>query len=86
MEPQILFLAKRAISRNGSIAPVLTEPAVPTTRNGTAPLFWSATIAARSAATSIAKRASVGIQRIESVPSPNKSAAFWIHVCVSFDP
>ena len=43
----------RAISGSGSTAPVLTEPAVPTTRHGTSPAATSASSCRRSAATSI---------------------------------
>ena len=75
-----------AISRKGSTTPVLTDPAVPTTRHGTSPAALSTSICRRSAATSIRRSLSVGIQRIESVPSPPMSAAFWIHVWVSGEP
>ncbi len=39
----------------------------------------------RSAARSMRCSASVVIQRIASVPMPDRSAALWIHVCVSPD-
>ena len=71
---------------SGSTAPVLTEPAVPTTMNGTSPAAMSASIVRRSAATSIRRSSPVGIQRIDAVPRPDRSAAFWIHVCVSSEP
>ena len=74
------------MSRKGSTAPVLTDPAVPTTMHGMSPAALSASICRRSAGTFMRRLLSVGIQRIESVPSPPMSAAFWIHVCVSAEP
>ena len=65
-----------AISGSGSTTPVLTEPAVPTTRNGKRPAATSVSIARFSAATSICRSARVSIQRIASVPRPQTSAAF----------
>ena len=76
VEPDAVLPAERAISGSGSTAPVLTDPAVPTTRNGTSPAARSASICRRSAATSIRWSASVGIQRIDAVPRPDRSAAF----------
>ena len=47
------------------------------------PAAASASTWRRSAETSMRRSLPVGIQRIEAVPSPERSAAFWIHVCVS---
>jgi hypothetical protein len=42
-------------------------------------------MAARSAAGIIRRPSSTAIQRIMSVPIPERSAAFWIQVWVSLD-
>ena len=69
-------------SRIGSTAPVLTLPAVPTTSIGRSPRARSSAICVRSASGLRRCAASVGIQRIASVPRPNRSHAFWIQVWV----
>ena len=61
-----MLAAERAIAGSGSTAPVLTDPAVPTTRHGTSPAATSASICRRSASTSMRSCASVGIQRIDA--------------------
>ena len=60
------------MSGRGSTAPVLTDPAVPTTMHGTSPAAMSASICRRKAATSMRSLASVGIHRIDAVPRPLK--------------
>jgi hypothetical protein len=65
-----------AIARSGSIAPVLTEPAVPATRHGMSPAARSISICRRNAAMSMRRLASVGIHRIDAVPRPVTSVAF----------
>jgi hypothetical protein len=61
---------------SGSIAPVLTVPALAATQNGRRPAARSAVTAARSAPTSIRKSPSTGTVRTASAPSPRTSAAF----------
>src|SRR5688572_24341833 len=78
-----IFLKIKAISFNGSIAPVATDPAVPTTKKGISPSFLSFIIFSSSTSTIIRCFASVGIHRIASKPKPKRSAALLIHVCVS---
>ena len=60
----------------GLYATVLTEPAVPTTMQGTSPAAMSVSIWRRSASTSSRRVASIGIQRTAAVPRPQRSADF----------
>ena len=74
MEPQPSARATAASSSSGSIAPVLTVPAEPTSSVGSAPSARSAAIDARSAEASRRPAAS-GTSRIAALPTPRSSSA-----------
>ena len=70
------------MASSGSIAPVLTSPAVATTQTGWKP---AASIglrsAARSASAFMRKSASTGMRDDGVLPSPSIDAAFGIDMC-----
>ena len=68
--------AMTAISSSGSTAPVLTVPALATTASGVFPAIVSSAIAARSESALIRKRASTGMSRRFSRPSPSSATDF----------
>eukprot|EP00964_Phaeocystis_antarctica_P120592 scaffold84314_cov72-Phaeocystis_antarctica.AAC.1 len=63
------------------MAPTLTEPAVPTTRNGVRPARRSSSTIAPSASRSIVKSGRTGTSRSASEPSPRMSKARVMHEC-----
>ena len=67
--------ARSARASSGSVAPVFTVPALPTTQNGCSPARRSASMAPSSAGSDIRKSSSTAIRRSEAFPSPSTANA-----------